>query len=189
MSAAGCKVRPMDRGVEAWRATRRQIEQRLCLVMVGAGLLGLTIICPPAPRLVWNASASVPVGLYLIHPGAPPIKQGFILAALPEPWRGFAARRQYLSENVPLLKRVAAIHGDLVCAFGPIITIDGAMVARRLRKDARGRMLPWWEGCHHLRGGELFLLARDQTGSFDGRYFGVTHRNTLIGTAQLLWSK
>src|SRR3546814_1556457 len=38
---------------------------------VGITLLGLTMAFPPAPRLVWNASASAPIGLYAVTPGAP----------------------------------------------------------------------------------------------------------------------
>ena len=178
-----------DRGLDLWRAKRGRLNRRFKAGAVGAGLLGLTILIPHAPRLVWNASSSAPVGLYAIHPGQKPLRQDFVLAVLAEPWRGLAARRQYLPANVPLVKRVAAADGDLVCASGRLVTINGALVARRLRSDAHGRLLPWWEGCHRLGEGEIFLLARDQAASFDGRYFGVTLLDDVIGTARLLWAK
>jgi conjugative transfer signal peptidase TraF len=178
-----------DQGVEQWRAARRRLNKRLQLGAAGLGLLGLTILCPPAPLLVWNASSSVPQGLYAVHQGVLPLRQDFVLAKLPEPWRGLAARRNYLPANVPLVKRVAAIGGDLVCASKHYVWINGAVAARRLRSDAYGRLLPWWEGCHRLRGREMFLLARDQASSFDGRYFGVTRPQDVVGTARLLWAR
>lgn len=178
-----------DRGLEQWRIARKRLDRRFQIGAFGAGLLGLTIFFSPTPRLVWNASSSVPVGLYAIHPGERPLPRDFVLATLSEPWRGLAARRQYLPVNVPLVKRVAAAEGDLVCAFDRLIVVNGAVIARRLRKDAHGRLLPWWEGCHRLRGKELFLLSRDKVSSFDGRYFGVTRPVDIIGTAQLLWEK
>ena len=30
--------------------------------------IGLTTLFHPLPRLIWNASASVPIGLYAVHP-------------------------------------------------------------------------------------------------------------------------
>ena len=30
--------------------------------------IGLSALFHPAPRLIWNASASVPIGLYAVHP-------------------------------------------------------------------------------------------------------------------------
>lgn len=189
MSAADPKRAARDRGLELWRLARKRLDRRFQLGAFGAGLLGLTALFPPAPRLVWNASSSAPVGLYMIIPMQRPSRQDFVLAMLAEPWRGLAARRQYLPANVPLVKRIAAADGDQVCASHRLVTINGAVVAQRLRTDTDGRLLPWWDGCHRLRGGELFLLARDRASSFDGRYFGVTPPEDVIGTARLLWAK
>src|SRR3546814_11532003 len=69
---------------------------------VGITLLGLTMAFPPAPRLVWNASASAPIGLYAVTPGAPVGPGDMVIARVPDPWRMLAARRHYLPANVPL---------------------------------------------------------------------------------------
>lgn len=109
-----------------------------------------------------------------------------VAAWLPQSLRGLAARRHYLPANVPLVKRAAALEGDIVCAQGAEIRVNGQWVATRRRVDAGGRSMPVWTGCEKLGEGDLFLLM-DASGSFDGRYFGVTRRADLIGKARLLW--
>ena len=48
--------------------------------------------------------------------------------------------------------------------------------------------MPAWTGCHELAAGEYFLLM-DSPDSFDGRYFGLTRREDLVGRAVLLWAR
>src|SRR3546814_580399 len=160
--------------------------------MIGAvASIGLcaTITTKPRPRLVWNASASAPVGLYHVTAGTELLRGDMVIAWLPEAARQFAARRRYLPANVPLVKRVAAVAGDSVCAIGPAISINGARVAERRRFDGQGLVLPWWQGCAALRKDELFLLMANAVDSFDGRYFGPTGREDVVGEAYFLWPR
>jgi conjugative transfer signal peptidase TraF len=158
------------------------------LAGLGAGALALTLAFPPAPRLVWNASPSVPVGLYRVWPGARVATGDTVVVRLPDAARELAARRRYLPASVPAVKRVAATAGARVCARGAAISIDGGRVATRLAADRRGRPLPWWRGCRTLATDEIFLLASDSPRSFDGRYFGPSPRRDVIGRARLLSS-
>ena len=142
----------------------------------------------PAPRLVWNASASAPIGFYWRVIGAP--SRGDLALARAPLWaRKLAAERHYLPVNVPLIKRVAAVVGDVVCASGAAISINGGVVALRLASDPMGRPLPQWEGCEALGAGEFFLLMGDVPDSFDGRYFGVTERRDIIGRLVPVWTQ
>lgn len=158
----------------------------------GAGLLclalGSTIAFSPRPLLVWNASASAPVGLYALLPGVRVGKGDMVIARLPARYRTLAVRRRYLPPAVPLVKRVAAAGGERVCAHGGSIIVDGRLAARRRRTDGKGRALPWWEGCLRLGGEDLFLLM-DNPASFDGRYFGVVERSGVLGRAYPLWTR
>jgi len=149
----------------------------------------LSILFPPVPRLVWNASASMPIGLYWVSPGALPTRGGAAVVRLSEPYRTLAARRHYLPRNVPLVKRVAGVPGDRVCAAGANISVNEVAAATRLRRDLSGRLLPWWQGCRLLGRREVFLLQPGVRGSFDGRYFGVTQASDLLGSAVLLWPR
>lgn len=165
----------------------RRLGWRAAAIGLGTGLLALTIAVPPSPRLVWNASASAPIGLYAVDPGASIEAGDMVVARLPERWQMLAARRRYLPANVPLVKQVAAVAGDQVCAVGAHVLVNGRRVAERRTADGAGRPLPWWRGCIRLREGQFFLLMPGSPASFDGRYFGATEGAQLVGKATLLW--
>ena len=175
---------------DAMRAARgqRRLRRTACGIGVGVLALAATIVAPPAPRLLWNASASAPIGLYRVSPGAPAAVGDMVVARVPLQWRRLAAERRYLPQNVPLVKRVVAASRSQVCALGDVIHVDGREVARRQRSDGRGRPMPWWSGCIRLSGQQRLLLM-DAPDSFDGRYFGVTEDSDIVGRAVLLWRR
>lgn len=141
----------------------------------------------PQLRLLWNASASVPVGLYRIEPGEPP-HVGDLVAVRPSPALGrFMADRRYVEINALLLKPVAAAGGATVCRLGARVTIDTHTVAFALPHDRFGRALPAWSGCQRLGPDLLFLIAPSHAASFDSRYFGPVDRRWIIGRAHPLW--
>lgn len=146
-----------------------------------------TIVEHPRPRLVWNASASAPVGLYAVTAIRTPRRGDMVIAWPPSAMRDLAARRHYLPHGVPLVKRIVAVSNDRVCAVGNAISIDGRLVAIRRSHDEERRLMPWWTGCITLHRGTVFLLMAEAAGSFDGRYFGPTGSRDLIGKATPLW--
>ncbi|MES2326264.1 MAG: S26 family signal peptidase [Pseudomonadota bacterium] len=146
-----------------------------------------SVFVPPRPRLLWNASASSPVGLYRIGPPKGVTRGDMVVAWAPKAARELAAARRYLPRDVPLIKPVAALAGDRVCARGTRIFLNGRIVALRHARDRAGRRMLWWTGCRRLGRGDLFLLSAGVPGAFDGRYFGITHAGELIGKARLLW--
>lgn len=173
--------------LRAARARRRRLARHGLLVALGCACLAATIVAPPLPRFVWNASASAPRGLYRVTTGADLQRGDMVIARLPVAVRQLAASRRYIPANVPLVKRVAGSAGDRICAADATITIDGRSAATRRAVDRLGRALPWWNGCRTLGRGELFLLMANVPGSFDGRYFGPTARGDVIGQATALW--
>ena len=168
------------------RRRRRRPRTVLAVSMLGLGLIGLAAHAQPAPWLVWNASASAPIGLYRFLPGKPS-SGDLVLVRTPESVRQLAAERGYLPHNVPLVKRVAALDGDTVCAADDVISVNGRVVAERLAHDRLGRRLPSWSGCLLLDGGEAFLLMEGVADSFDGRYFGPVPTASIIGRLAPLW--
>lgn len=156
------------------------------LGVLGLGLIGFATFADLAPKLVWNASASAPTGLYRVVSGAH--KRGdLVLVRAPESAAKLAAERGYLPLNVPLIKRVAALSGDEVCAFHEAIIVNGKVAARRLKVDAKAHPLPWWNGCRELTDDELFLIMDGVAGSFDSRYFGPILTSSVIGRLAPLW--
>ena len=141
----------------------------------------------PMPRLVYNASDSLPIGWYHIATPRSLRPGDTVLINLPYEARTFAAQRGYLPANVPLLKTVAAIAPQHVCVLSGLIVVDSEPVAIRLRVDRKGRVLPQWSGCRQLDDGELFLLSAANLESFDSRYFGPVSVDSVIGRAQPLW--
>jgi conjugative transfer signal peptidase TraF len=148
---------------------------------------GLSALFHPSPKLIWNASASVPVGLYRVQP-AEPLHIGELVVALPpEPLASYLTDRGYLPEGVPLLKHILALAGQTVCRTGDTITVDGAKVGRALASDWLGRELPIWQGCQVLAAGGVFLMNVRSEHSLDGRYFGPLAASAVVGRAVPLW--
>lgn len=151
--------------------------------------IGATALFHPTPRLLWNASASVPIGLYALQPVSP-LKDGEIVAAMPSPSLSrYMAVRFYLPLGLPLIKHVGAGPGQSVCRHGFTISIDGHAVAIARARDHAGRPLPVWQGCRTLAPGEIFLLNPSVPDSFDGRYFGPTPLASILGRAVPLWTR
>ena len=155
-------------------------------VVAAATLATLTV--PVSRCAVWNATASVPTGLYAIR-GKASLHVGERVAIEPPPeLRRLLAERHYLPTDVPLIKRIAAVRGQRVCRFAHGITIDGQFVGAARARDRLGRFLPVWAGCHVLRTGELFVMNPAAPDSFDGRYFGVLRMTDVIGRATPIWT-
>lgn len=171
---------------------RRQLAKvrtRVALASLTIGLpCALSALSSPPMLLVWNASASTPRGLYRVFPGTRAQQGDWVVAQLPTAFRALAARRRYLPLGVPLVKRVAAVGGDRICADGPAISINGQLAAILQPWDGEGRALPRWTGCRTLAPADLLLLG-DSPWSFDGRYFGATKGADVIGRAVLLWRR
>ena len=158
----------------------------LFLMTLGTLLLGASVPSVLPTKLVWNASPSVPTGLYIINNIAPS-RGDLVLVQLPKWVRLIADQRGYLPSNVPALKRISALSGDHVCRFDQSIFINKVKVATAHLIDNQLRNMPHWYGCRTLSNDEVFLLA-DHSNSFDGRYFGVTKMSKIIGVAHPIWT-
>ena len=140
----------------------------------------------PYPWLVYNPSESVPVGFYWITPTGAAKVGDLVLMQTPASVAGLADQRRYLPRHVPMLKYVAALPGDLVCAWADTISINGKPVAKRLARDHLGRAMPRWNGCKTLGADDMFVLNPLAPLSFDGRYFGIVSRRLIRGKAMRL---
>ena len=87
--------------------------------------VGLSAFLHPTPRLIWNASANVPIGLYALRPAGVLHVTDLVVIKPPEPLGSFLADRGYLPKGVPLLKRVLALPGQTVCRTDRTVTVDG----------------------------------------------------------------
>ena len=140
-------------------------------------------ITDPLPRIVWNASASVPIGFYRITPERDPLVGSMVAIAPPERLARWMVERGYLGEDVPLLKHVVGKPGARICRIGDTVSVDGRPLATARESDRFGQPLPVWQGCRTLRDGELFLLNPAHPDSLDGRYFGPLSADAVLGRA------
>jgi conjugative transfer signal peptidase TraF len=161
------------------------------LVLTIAGLASLTWAAwaAPSPRVIYNASGSVPIGWYRVRPPTGLRVGSIVLARLPAIPSALAAQRGYLPIGVPLLKRIGAIAPQRVCVSDRSVRIDDVPVAATLSTDGAGRRLLAWPQCRRLRAGELFLLSLTNPASFDSRYFGPVQASYVIGQAEPIWTR
>ncbi len=154
-------------------------------VALVTGCLAVAELANPAPLLIWNLTESVPPGLY-INTGNVAQKGTIVAINPPLATRIFLSKRGYLPENVPLLKQVAAIPEDEICHTSDLVLINKEPAARIKISDSLGRQLPQRAGCFVLQDDEFFLLGSHKN-SLDGRYFGATKSENIIGTYRLIW--
>ena len=159
-----------------------------CGGMALAALL-IPAVHHPAPKLIWNASASVPIGLYRIERNSA-AASGELVAVRPSAALArYMDARRYVEAGVLLVKPIAAENGATVCRRGLSVSIDGHALATALPRDRLGRSLPVWSGCRRLGADDLFLIAPAHRDSFDSRYFGPIERRQIVGRAVPLWTR
>ena len=158
----------------------------LALMILGVLATALPVCTSWPVRLIYNPTDSAPRGWYRVTPVDRVVVDDYVIARLPEDVALLATSRGYLPATVPLLKRVAAASGAVVCSHSGVISIDGRSAARAMRSDRAGRALPSWSGCRVLAQDEVFLLSTHPS-SFDSRYFGPLHVRSINGTALPLW--
>ena len=154
----------------------------LTLTAVTTALVTAAFLITLPTKLTYNASASAPVGFYRIT-AVSNLKRGvYTLVFTPPGFRLMAAKRRYLPLNIPLIKRVVGLSGDMICRRGQTIFVNQKPVATALLEDTRGRPMPVWQGCYVLKEDQFFALMT-AAGSFDGRYFGPLNTKDIIGVA------
>lgn len=153
----------------------------LLTMVVAVNLLALAALRDMPLWLIWNATASVPTGFYALR-AADQLAVGDLVAIQPpEPLANFLDEGGYLPRGLPMIKPVAALPGQWVCRDGAEITIDGRFAASARERDSRGAPLPAWQGCRTVGPDELFLLNTARPDSLDGRYFGLTPADAVLG--------
>lgn len=166
------------------------MNRRADAIIVTLGAIALTVlpsVVGVSRLLLWNSSASVPIGLYRVLPPRA-LHVGDVAVVMPsDPLAATLAARGSLPSGVPLIKPIAALDGQTISRQDLRITIDGAFVGAALAHDRRGQALPVWQGCRTLGPSDVFLMNPAESDSFDGRYFGSLPMSSVIGRAAPLW--
>jgi type IV secretory pathway protease TraF len=153
----------------------------LAMATVGIAFLAVKPFINPVPLVIWNASESIPIGWYFVAKRQPKI--GEIAVIKPTDWvQIYASSREYLPQDVLLLKPTYAFHPSIICRFGSHVFVNGKQVAKAKITDKMHRVLPVWKGCIALTSTQYFVLGRHRD-SFDSRYFGLVEKRQVVGTA------
>lgn len=155
---------------------------------LGATVLLLSTIGGVSPRYIWNASKSVPIGLYRLQPVTELTVTELVAVQPPDLLAAFLDLNGYLPFGVPMLKRVLALSGQTVCRNGLAIAVNGIVVGQAHERDWRGRPLPSWQGCRVIADGDVFVMNWQSADSLDSRYFGPLPASAVMGRAVPVWT-
>ena len=144
------------------------------------------IVHPPAPKLIYNTTASAPIGWYAVESKRALKRDDLVAAFAPAEARKLAADRGYLPDHVPLIKTVWAIGGERVCHDGMSVRVPNRPDISVTGQDGLGRAMPVISGCYTLKVDEVFLVSLDVQTSWDSRYFGGVLDDLIIGPVRYL---
>jgi conjugative transfer signal peptidase TraF len=135
---------------------------------------------PAALGYCLNITPSEPVGIYQRIAGG---AQRGTLVLLNQP-RDSASSilGRYLPANIPLIKRVAAIEGDLVETSAYGVRVNGILWpdSAPLTHDLEGRSLrPYPFGIYRVPTGQLWVMSNHPRG-LDSRYFGPVAEASVV---------
>ena len=148
----------------------------------------LSTIGGTTPHYIWNASNSVPIGLYRIQATTRLAVTELVAVQPPDLLAAFLDLNGYLPIGVPMLKRVLALPGQTVCRNGLKIAVDGVDVGEARDRDGQNRPLPVWHGCRVIADGDVFVMNWQSADSLDSRYFGPLPASAVIGRAVPVWT-
>ncbi len=157
-------------------------------VLIGTGLIGYRL--PTALGYCLNLTPSEPVGIYrLVKGGA---ERGALVWLKQPTGPAALVLHRYAPANIPLIKRVAAVAGDLVQVAAHGVRIDGIHWpdSAPVDHDADGRSLrPYPFGTYRIRAGQLWVLSQHPRG-IDSRYFGPVAISSVISqlVPVVVWS-
>src|ERR1700678_3442275 len=156
--------------------TVRDIERGLVRACLGTAF-ACALACILGAHLLWNWTASLPLGLYWLSPDARSrVKVGALVAL-----------RRYLPPGAMLVKPIVATSADSVCTDDDTLTVNGATLGAIRSEDTRGRPLPRDARCGPLPEGQIFVASHLPT-SFDSRTFGPVPLSDIRGTVTPLWT-
>lgn len=164
---------------------------------VAAGVVGVVFIAVPIAAIHagvrFNASVSMPRGLWVETAKRPVTRGDIVVACLPDG----DVQRRYLGpggcpdgRREPVLKPVAAVAGDVVAVDDAGVTVNGATLPNTapMDRDGAGRVLVHQAGTFIVPDGAVWLIVQRRD-SYDSRYFGAVRVDQIEAVAAplLVW--
>jgi conjugative transfer signal peptidase TraF len=142
------------------------------------GLFFSSFVLAGIVNLRFNASPSLPVGLYIVSADPDARLVEFCPA---EPYASLATSRGYRTGGTcpdgasPFMKQIVAKPGDTVDFSPDGIAVNGRLIVNTQPRDrdSAGRPLEVWPfGSYRVAPGTLWVASAYHPRSFDSRYFG-----------------
>ncbi len=146
-----------------------------------------SIGCIVGSSLVWNATASLPLGLYWKTLGPTSRRDDLVALRIPGPVQRLVHDRRYLPDDAWLVKPIAAAPGDTACIRDGTLFVNERPFGAVLTEDHKGRPLPHDDFCGVVPAGKVYL-ASAHPGSFDSRSFGPVSVSDLQSKVVPLWT-
>ncbi|HHH72416.1 MAG TPA: S26 family signal peptidase [Sulfuricurvum sp.] len=156
------------------------------LFVTGIVAIGATFFARPV--IIYNATNSLPHGLYLVV-RKPVYERGdLVVFPIPESVKGLVRQRHWLPDGAFLIKPIAGKNGDMLSTKSGRCLLNGVDFGMVETVDRTGQPLPVFSINRRLENGEI-AVVNPTPHSFDSRYFGPISERQIIGKVVPIWTQ
>jgi conjugative transfer signal peptidase TraF len=169
------------------RITATHARAALHYVAAACAAVALLVLVAGVAGARYNATPSLPEGIYW-KVNAPLERGAYVRFCPPDialiaeaKKRGYIDAGYCPGDYMPLMKRVAALRGDVVEFRADGVAVNGRLLARSAPRqaDPSGRPLPQLRGTVVVGPTQALMMSSYNAGSFDSRYFGLVERSQV----------
>jgi conjugative transfer signal peptidase TraF len=143
----------------------------LCIGVCIALVLTETIRLPTL--FIFNRTASLPLGFYIVIPKKSYQVGDIVAFDCPQPFDGLAVERGWIKKDELMLKKIGGVHGDIYKALdNHQFWINQKYIGQIIDKDKNNQDMPSIGIGNFTVKENNFLPIGENPRSFDGRYFG-----------------
>jgi conjugative transfer signal peptidase TraF len=156
------------------------------LFVTGLFAIGTTFFARPV--IIYNATNSLPHGLYLVVQKPVYERGDLVVFPVPESVKGLVRQRHWLPDGAFLIKPIVGERGDVLSTETGRCLVNGRDFGAVETVDRTGQPLPVFSINRRLQNGEVAVL-NPSSRSFDSRYFGPIKERQIIGEAVPIWTQ
>jgi conjugative transfer signal peptidase TraF len=156
------------------------------LFVTGLFALGATIFARPV--IIYNATDSLPYGLYLVVQKPDYERGDLVVFPVPESVKALVRQRRWLPDGAYLIKSIAGTNGDLLSTKTGRCFVNDVDFGTVETVDRTGQPLPVFSINRRLHSSEV-AVVNPTPHSFDSRYFGPIKGRQIIGEAVPIWTQ